>query len=111
MIQRIWATTLFILGLMIFAAAVAIAYSGEAHADVSARCYAHLAEIPASQKTTAAGDRRYHLEHGEFSPCTEQDANDGREAAVSRGPAASHDDDKRKDDDKKSRYCRKHWYC
>ncbi|QXO13359.1 hypothetical protein SEA_TROOPER_82 [Mycobacterium phage Trooper] len=80
-----------------------------AHAEVSAQCIAHLAEIPASQKTTAAGDRRYHLEHGEFSPCTEQDANEDREAVATRGAAASPGEDH--DDDKKSRYCRKHWYC
>lgn len=75
-----------------------------AHAEVSAQCWAHLAGIPADQKTTPAGDRRYHLEHGEFSPCTEQDANEGS-APASRGG------DEHRDDDNKSHYCRKHWYC
>ncbi|AOT25004.1 hypothetical protein PBI_KALPINE_85 [Mycobacterium phage Kalpine] len=78
----------------------------EAHAEVSAQCWAHLAEIPADQKTTPAGDRRYHLEHGEFSPCTEQDANEGsRPAPVPRTGEDNHPDEE------KSRYCRKHWYC
>ncbi|AEK08524.1 hypothetical protein SEA_KIPPER29_83 [Mycobacterium phage Kipper29] len=72
----------------------------QAHAEVSARCWAHLADVPAGQLTTPAGDRRYHLEHGEFSPCTEQDASDGS--------GKKNDDDHR---DKKSRYCRKHWFC
>ncbi|AIT13557.1 site-specific recombination directionality factor RDF [Mycobacterium phage SweetiePie] len=76
-----------------------------AHAEVSAQCMAHLAEHPG---TTPAADRRYHLEHGEFSPCTEQDANEDREAVGTRGPAASPDHN---EPDKKSRYCRKHWYC
>ncbi|AWH13601.1 hypothetical protein SEA_ABBYPAIGE_85 [Mycobacterium phage AbbyPaige] len=75
-----------------------------AHAEVSAECWAHLAEHPG---TTPGADRRYHLEHGEFSPCTEQDANEDQGAVGTRGPAASSEDQP----DKKSRYCRKHWYC
>ncbi|AIW02976.1 site-specific recombination directionality factor RDF [Mycobacterium phage Malec] len=94
--------------LALMACAVIQVGPAPAHAEVSAECWAHLAEIPADQKTTPAGDRRYHLEHGEFSPCTEADAS--QEGAVStRGDAAS--SDQRHDDDKKSRYCRKRWFC
>ncbi|QTF81506.1 hypothetical protein SEA_TARSUSIV_82 [Mycobacterium phage TarsusIV] len=101
--------TLALLALM--AMAVIQVGPAPAHAEVSAQCIAHLAEIPASQKTTAAGDRRYHLEHGEFSPCTEQDASEDPEAAATRGAVAPAGGDDEHDDDKKSRYCRKHWYC
>ncbi|AIK67798.1 site-specific recombination directionality factor RDF [Mycobacterium phage Piro94] len=88
--------------------AVAVIQVGPApaHAEVSAECWAHLAEIPADQKTTPAGDRRYHLEHGEFSPCSEQDANEG-----SRPAPVSRTGEDRPNDDKKSRYCRKRWFC
>lgn len=98
-----------LVGLAMLAIAALQIGPAPAHAEVSAQCWAHLAEIPASQKTTAAGDRRYHLEHGEFSPCTEQDANEG-EAVDTRGSAASPDNDKHEDSGK-SRYCRKHWFC
>ncbi|ACE80003.1 hypothetical protein Pukovnik_77 [Mycobacterium phage Pukovnik] len=80
----------------------------EARADVSAECWAHLAGVQTAK--TPAADRRYHLEHGEFSPCTAQDANEDREAVATRGAAASPDNDKR-DHDKKSRYCKKRWFC
>ncbi|QDP44662.1 hypothetical protein SEA_NOTHINGSPECIAL_78 [Mycobacterium phage NothingSpecial] len=104
-----WVAVWFATGMAVFGMALAVAYSPPAHAEVSARCYAHLAEHPG---TTAGADRRYHLEHGEFSPCTEQDANESkdREGVATRGVAPSPEDDKH-DDDKKSRYCRKHWYC
>ncbi|AEJ95055.1 membrane protein [Mycobacterium Phage Rifter] len=78
-----------------------------AHAEVSARCLAHLAKV--DQSNTPGADRRYHLERGEFSPCSSSDADEGREAVGTRGPAASPDNDNHRD--KKSRYCRKHWYC
>ncbi|AGT13346.1 hypothetical protein SEA_LITTLEGUY_75 [Mycobacterium phage LittleGuy] len=75
----------------------------EARADVTAECYAHLSDK--QSHTTPAADRRFHLERGEPSPCTEQDAKDGL-------PKASSDSGKPKEDrDKKSRHCRKHWYC
>ncbi|AER49915.1 hypothetical protein LHTSCC_77 [Mycobacterium phage LHTSCC] len=76
----------------------------EARADVSAECWAHLGGVQTAN--TPAADRRFHLERGEFSPCTEQDAKEGL-------PKASSDNGKAKDDDrdKKSRHCRKHWYC
>lgn len=84
-----------IAGLVLAAMALSIAQASPAHAEVSARCTAHIAQ----HGGTPAADRRYHLEHGEFSPCTEQDAKD---------EPSKHDDHK---DDDKSRYCRKHWYC
>ncbi|QGJ90979.1 hypothetical protein SEA_BIANCATRI92_81 [Mycobacterium phage BiancaTri92] len=75
-----------------------------AHAEVSAECWAHLAKV--DKQNTPAADRRYHLAHGEPSPCTEADANDEGSHHVRT------DNDNRKDgDDKKSRYCRKHWFC
>jgi hypothetical protein len=45
-----------------------------ASAEVSAACWAHLAGV--KQANTPAADRRYHLERGEASPCTEYDASD-----------------------------------
>ncbi|AMS00982.1 site-specific recombination directionality factor RDF [Mycobacterium phage Loser] len=74
-----------------------------AHAEVSAACWQHLA----GKKTavTPAADRRYHLERGEPSPCTEVDANEGSR------PAATPTEDKPKPDEGKSRYCRKKWFC
>ena len=100
MIQRIWAAALFVIGLTIFAMAVVIAYSPEAKADVSAACYAHLAKSSSHQ--TPAADRRFHLERGEESPCTEFDA----------GQVSTADDNhKDNSDDGKSRYCRKHIWC
>lgn len=82
--------------------AAMLALSPDADAEVSAGCYAHLAALPADQKTTAAGDRRYHLSKGEESPCTEFEANEYDQAN------SSSDDSGR---DKKSRYCRKRWFC
>lgn len=46
--------------------------SPEAHAEVSMECWRHLAAHPG---TTAGADRRFHLERGEPSVCTEQEAN------------------------------------
>lgn len=82
----------------------------EAHAGTSARCKAHIAE----HGTTPGADRRYHLEHHEFSPCTEQDAGESKHRDEHRDkeihqPHVGGDD--HKDHDKKSRYCRKHWFC
>ena len=89
MIQRVWATILFVLGLVIFASAAIIAYAPEAKADVSAQCWAHLAEIPAGE--TPAGDVRYHRAKGQFSPCTEQEAREASGASSSQG-SKSYDD-------------------
>lgn len=90
--------------------AVTVAQPATANAEVSARCWAHLAEIPASQKTSAAGDVRYHRARGEFSPCTEQEAS---EADRSSWGSSSSDDnrDNSRHDDGKSRYCKKRWFC
>ncbi|UVK63371.1 hypothetical protein SEA_SHYGU2_74 [Mycobacterium phage Shygu2] len=74
----------------------------EARADVTAECWAHLGGV--STANTPAADRRFHLERGEFSPCTEADANESL-------PKASSDSKPKEDRDKKSRHCRKHWYC
>ncbi|ASR86182.1 hypothetical protein SEA_BOBSWAGET_77 [Mycobacterium phage BobSwaget] len=101
---------LLLIQLMLAMIAVAtLQLAAPAHAEVSALCWAHLAESPAG--TTPASDRRYHLERGQESPCTEQDAaSPDREGEVStRGDASSSHDDK--PDEGKSRYCRKHWFC
>lgn len=81
---------------------------GTASAE-SPACLAHLAEHPG---TTAAADRRYHLNHSQASPCSEADA----QGSDSSG--SSHNDDRRDNrsgddssDDSKSRFCRHHWYC
>lgn len=47
-----------------------------ARAEVSAECWAHLASVETAN--TPAADRRYHLERGEASPCTEYDASDNQ---------------------------------
>ncbi|AZS08280.1 hypothetical protein PBI_IRONMAN_79 [Mycobacterium phage IronMan] len=73
-----------------------------AHAEVSAQCWAHLAEIPPGE--TPAGDVRYHRLKGEFSPCTEQEASEASQAASNGGG-------EKRDHDKKSRYCKKRWFC
>ncbi|AHJ86441.1 putative RDF protein [Mycobacterium phage 40AC] len=73
-----------------------------AHA-VTPECWAHLAGV--DKANTPAADRRYHLERGQHSPCTEQDANEGSRPADS----ARQGDDK--PDEGKSRFCRKRWYC
>lgn len=85
-------------------AVVPLAVPATAHSEVSARCWAHLAEIPAGQKTTAAGDVRYHLARGEFSPCSEQEAREVDGARSSEG-------ERRNDDQGKSRYCKRRWFC
>ncbi|QJD51966.1 hypothetical protein PBI_VA6_83 [Mycobacterium phage VA6] len=80
-----------------------------AHAEVSVQCMTHLAEHPGE---TPGGDRRYHLEHGEFSPCTEADANEGsRPTTTTPRAVVPQQQDDEQDDDHKSRYCRKHWFC
>ncbi|APD17421.1 hypothetical protein PBI_ACHEBE_73 [Mycobacterium phage Achebe] len=86
----------------VVAALVGITPTATATADVSAECWAHLGGV--STANTPAADRRFHLERGEFSPCTEADANESL-------PKASSDSKPKEDRDKKSRHCRKHWYC
>jgi hypothetical protein len=61
-----------------------------ARAEVSAACWAHLAGVETAN--TPAADRRYHLERGEPSPCTEYDANDNY------GPYQQRQEQKRRDD-------------
>ena len=95
MIQRIWAAILFVLGLAIFATAVIIAYAPEANAEVSVRCWTHLAEHPG---TTAAADRRYHLERAEASDCSEKEAAEADHLQGTKGRSddtSAHDDYKR----------------
>lgn len=86
----------------IAASAVLVAPATPAHAEVSARCWSHLAEIPAGE--TPAGDVRYHRMRGEFSPCTEQ------EAAEASG-SSSRNDRREERHEEKSRYCKKRWFC
>ncbi|AOT24729.1 hypothetical protein PBI_STASIA_73 [Mycobacterium phage Stasia] len=74
----------------------------KASADVTAECWAHLSDK--QSHTTPAADRRFHLQRGEPSPCTEQDAKNGL-------PKAKSDEAKDKADEGKSRFCRKRWYC
>lgn len=85
---------------VVAAAAVLLAPAAPAHAEVSAACWAHLAELPPGE--TPAGDVRYHRMRGEFSPCTEQ------EAAEADSARSDRDNDRR---DEKSRYCKKRWFC
>ncbi|QBP31459.1 site-specific recombination directionality factor RDF [Mycobacterium phage Miramae] len=94
-----------LIGMALLAGLILLAQPAAATADVSAECWRHLSVVDTAR--TPAADRRFHLERGEFSPCTEHDANDGLL------PKASSDGgkDKDKDRDKKSRHCRKHWYC
>lgn len=87
-------------------ACVLLSPPAPAHAEVSAECWAHLVAIPSSQRTTAAGDVRYHRERGELSPCTEREAAEADRTAQATGPS-----DSREYDDGKSRYCRKRWFC
>lgn len=84
----------------IAAAGVALAPAAPAHAEVSAACWAHLAEIPPGE--TPAGDVRYHRARGEHSPCTEQEA---AEASSSNKSSNNYNRDE------KSRYCKKRWFC
>ncbi|QFP95560.1 hypothetical protein SEA_GAUGELDP_77 [Mycobacterium phage GaugeLDP] len=104
-----WVAVWFAVGMTVFGMALAVAYSPPAHAEVSAQCWAHLAEIPPGE--TPAGDRRYHLLRGEPSPCSEQEVNEaqGREEVATRGAASS--SKPKEDNDGKSRFCRKRWYC
>jgi hypothetical protein len=99
---------------VVVGASVMLAPAFPAHAQVSAECWAHLAGVKKSN--TPAADRRYHLERGEFSPCTEQDAADnsgGSSNGSSSNSDRRHDDSNSSDsgDDGSSRYCRKHFYC
>lgn len=84
----------------ITAGIVTVTNAPAAHAEVSAACWAHLAGK--STHVTPAADRRYHLERGEESPCSEADAG---------WSTASSDSGHRHDDEGKSRYCRKRWWC
>jgi len=81
-----------------------------AHADVSAECWKHLAEIEAEYgiKETPAADRRHHRERGEYSPCTEQDAQQSDSGRVDNSRNSDYND---KGKDRKSKYCRKTWWC
>jgi hypothetical protein len=83
---------------------IAIGNAPAAHADVSAECWAHIADHPG---TTPAGDRRYHLEHPSagFTPCTEYDAgsNDGN--------VTSGEHSRRSDDGGRKRYDKPGWHC
>lgn len=108
MVQRIWAAFLFVVGLVIFALAVITAYAPEASADVSTRCWAHLAEHPG---TTAAADRRYHLERGEASACSEKEAAEADHLQGTEGKSSAVSDHGDSNDERKSRHCRKSWYC
>lgn len=64
---------LFVVKVLFAGALVAgVAGPAHAHADVSAECWAHLGGVQTAK--TPGADRRYHLERGEPSPCTEQDA-------------------------------------
>ncbi|AEJ94532.1 site-specific recombination directionality factor RDF [Mycobacterium phage Backyardigan] len=93
----------FAVAAVVAAGLVGITPTATATAEVSAECWAHLGDV--STANTPAADRRFHLERGEFSPCTEADANE------SLPKASSDSKPKEKDRDKKSRHCRKHWYC
>ncbi|ASZ75512.1 site-specific recombination directionality factor RDF [Mycobacterium phage Kimona] len=97
----------FIYALLVAAAFTGLALftSGPAEAAPSSACLAHLADK--QTHTTPAADRRYHLQRGEPSPCSEQDAQGGEESPAS--PVQRDDQDKR--DGGKSRFCRKHWFC
>jgi len=90
-----------LLAAVVAVGAVVLAPAAPAHADVSAACWAHLAEIPPGE--TPAGDVRYHRLRGEFSPCTEQ------EAAEATRSSSNKDNDNYRDE--KSRYCKKRWFC
>lgn len=87
----------------LLAIGVLVGTAPPANADVSAECWAHLSDK--QSHTTPAADRRFHLERGEPSPCTEADARDGLPKASSSDRA------KDKADEGKSRFCRKRWYC
>lgn len=86
------------IGAVAAAGALLMASPGEAHAEVSAGCVAHLASRPGE---TPAGDRRFHLARGEESPCSEADA----------GWDSASKDDSGRSGCGKSRFCRKHWFC
>ena len=94
--------------------------SAPAEADVSAECWAHLAGVQTAK--TPAADRRFHLARGEYSPCTEYDAQEGtKQGSQSNSEQRNQDsgssyrpkDNSAQDGskDRKSRHCRKHWYC
>lgn len=83
------------------AAGLAFAPAPTAHA-VSAACWAHLSKVDTAQ--TPAADRRFHLERGEFSPCSEADAGESSARSTTS-------DNRGSADEGKSRYCRKHWFC
>lgn len=81
-----------------------------AYAEVSAECWEHLAGV--KESNTPAADRRYHLERGEHSPCTEQDASQGnRNNSGRRVDSTQGSDYNDKGNERKSKYCRKRWFC
>ena len=98
-----WVATWFTVGMLAFGGALTVAYAPQANAEVSAGCWAHLAEIPPGE--TPAGDRRYHLAKGEPSPCSEQETSE-----VERSSAASRNDGSERHEEK-SRFCKKKWFC
>jgi hypothetical protein len=77
---------------LIFAGLIVAGFAGpaHAHAEVSAACWQHLAGVDTAN--TPAADRRYHLERGEPSPCTEFDAAEG----------SSYNGERRRDEPKQS---------
>lgn len=89
-----------LLAAAIAATGVIITPAAPAHAEVSAECWAHLAELPPG--VTPASDVRYHRARGEFSPCTEQEAAEASTASQNK------DNHSR---DEKSRYCKRRWFC
>jgi hypothetical protein len=84
------------IGLLFVFALIGAAGAPEAEAQVSAACWAHLAENPG---TSAAADVRYHLARGEHSPCTQQEAGE-----------ADHTNEYSSRDGE-SRSCNKRWWC
>lgn len=92
----------FVIVAAIAASAAIVAPAAPAHAEVSAACWAHLAELPPGE--TPAGDVRYHRLRGEHSPCTEQEADEATRSA-------SRDSGSNEKRDSKSRYCKKRWFC
>lgn len=102
--------------LVVALVAGSVVLSPAAKAEVSAECWAHLAGV--KESNTPAADRRYHLERGEFSPCTEQDASQGNKPAQSSQNNSEQWVDNTQDNsyndkgnEPKSKYCRKKWYC
>jgi len=99
-IQRIWASFLFVVGLVIFALAVITAYSPEAKASICE----HRSTAHGMEHGGTKFDSDWHVAHGDLPTC------DAERQALSQPEPAIQDNNKPSDEDK-SRYCRKHWYC